>query len=309
MGKYIFKRVLNSLLVIFISLTAVFFVMRLVPSNIVDPKLPLETQKQIMKEYGLDQPIPKQYGEYLGELAKGNLGKSIKVQKNQPVGKLIAEKAVVSIQIGVVAVFFAIGVGVLLGVLSAIKRGKAIDHMVTILTVLGISIPSIVISILLQYSLALKLSILPVIYSPNNFASLIAPILALSFWPIAQIAKYVRNELIDVLNSEYILLAEAKGVDSKTKLFTHALRNAIIPAITVVGPLFVSVITGSLIVEKVFAIPGLGGLLTQSITLTDYPVIQAMTLLFATLFTVTYLIIDILYGVIDPRIRVSGGGK
>lgn len=307
MLKYIGKRLLNSILVVFLSLTAVFVVIRMVPSSVVDTKLPIEIQQQQLHELGLDRPIPEQYGNYLKQLAKGDLGKSLKIQKNIPAAKLIKDRAIISLQMGTISVIFAIGVGVLLGVLSAVKRGKAIDHMVTIFTVLGISVPSIVISILLQYFFAVKLNIFPVIYSPGNFMSIFLPIIALSFWPIAQIARYVRVELIDVLNSEYILLVEAKGVDKKAKLYRHALKNAIIPAITVVGPLFVSVITGSLIVEKIFAIPGLGNLLTNAIGVSDYPVIQAMTLLLATLFTFTYLIIDILYGVIDPRIRIGGG--
>ena len=309
MAKYILKRVLNSLVVIFISMTAVFFVVRLLPANIVDPKLPLETQKQIMTELGLDRPKSEQFADYLGSIAKGDFGKSIKLQKNVSVTKIIADKAKVSLQIGVIAIFLSIGVGVLLGVLSAVRRGKVVDHIVTVFTVLGISIPSIAISILLQYFFAVKVKIFPIIYTPGQFASIMTPIIALSFWPIAQIARFVRNEFIDVLNSEYILLVEAKGVDNKAKLFKHALRNAVIPSITVVGPLFVSIITGSLIVEKVFAIPGLGNLLTNSITMTDYPIIQAMTILFSTLFTMTYLLTDILYGIIDPRIRVAGGRK
>ncbi|MGL5042104.1 MAG: ABC transporter permease [Culicoidibacterales bacterium] len=309
MLKYVLKRLVNSILVIFISVTAVFFVIRLVPSNIVDPKLPLETQKEIEAAYGLDKPVLEQYQIYLGGVIQGDFGQSIKVQKNIPVGKIIADKAKVSIQIGVFAVLLSIIVGGLLGVAAAVKRGKILDHSVTFITVLGISIPSIVVSILLQYAFTVKLGILPAIYSAGNFISILAPILALSFWPTAMIAKYIRNELIDVLNSEYILLAEAKGVKKSNILFKHGIRNAMIPAITVVGPLFVSVITGSLVVERVFAIPGLGGLMTDSINVTDYPIIQGLTFLFASLFTLTYLTIDVLYGLIDPRIRLSGGKK
>lgn len=309
MSKYILTRLINSVLVIFISVTAVFFVIRMVPSNIVDPKLPLETQKEIEAAYGLDRPVLEQYGTYLSGLIRGDLGKSIKVQKNIPVAKIIASKAVVSIQIGIFAVMLSILVGGLLGVAAAVKRGRILDHSVTFITVLGISIPSIVVSILLQYIFTVKLGLLPAIYSPGNFLSILAPILALSFWPTAMIAKYIRNELIDVLNSEYILLAEAKGVKKNDLLFKHGIRNAMIPAITVVGPLFVAVITGSLVVERVFSIPGLGGLMTDSITVTDYPIIQGLTLLFASLFTLTYLIIDVLYGIIDPRIRLAGGNK
>ncbi|GBU10626.1 oligopeptide ABC transporter permease [Erysipelotrichaceae bacterium] len=309
MLNYVMKRLLNSLLVIFISVSAVFFVVRLVPASIVDPKLPLETQKEIEAAYGLDRPVLEQYGKYMGNLLRGDLGKSIKIQKNGDVGKIISNKAKVSIQIGIFAVLLSIIVGGLFGVAAAINRGKILDHAVTFITVLGISIPSIVVSILLQYVFTVKLGIFPAIYSPQNFVSILAPILALSFWPTAMISKYIRNELIDVLSSEYILLAEAKGVKRRDILTKHALRNAMIPAITVVGPLFVSVITGSLVVERVFAIPGLGGLMTDAIGVTDYPIIQGLTLLFASLFTLTYLVIDVLYGVIDPRIRLSGGNK
>lgn len=306
MFKYILKRLTTCLIVIFVSMTAVFFVVRLIPANIVDPQLPLETQKEIEKAYGLDKPVLEQYTTYIGNLAKGDLGKSIKVQKNISVTKLIMDKAKVSIQIGVFAVGISIIVGILLGIAAAVRRGKMVDNVVTVITVLGISVPSIVVSILLQYIFTVKLGVFPAIYSSGNFMSILAPILALSFWPTAQIAKYVRNELIDVLNSEFILLAEAKGVPKKSILFKHGLRNAVIPAITVVGPLFVSTILGGLVVERVFAIPGLGGLMTDAVQVTDYPIIQGMTLLFATLFTFTYLFIDIVYGLVDPRIRLGG---
>lgn len=295
------------MIVIFISVTAVFFAIRLVPSNIVDPKLPLAQQEQIKEQLGLNKPVVEQYIDYLGNVAHLDLGKSLKVQKNVPVTKLIGDKMAVSLPIGITAVAISIVIGTILGTVAAVKRGKPFDHVTTLITVLGISIPSIVISILLQLLFtALKF---PTIYSPGNILSLVAPVIALSFWPIAMISKYIRNELIDVMNSEYILLAEAKGVSNKTVLFKHALRNAVIPAITVVGPLFVSTIIGSLVVEKVFAIPGLGGLMSQAINTTDYPIIQGLTILFAALFTLAYLVIDILYGIIDPRIRLSGGNS
>ncbi|TLG73830.1 ABC transporter permease [Culicoidibacter larvae] len=307
MLKYILKRLLNCLIVIFISVTAVFFAIRLVPSNIVDPKLPLAQQEQIKEQLGLNKPVVEQYVNYLGNVAQFDLGKSLKVQKNIPVTKLIGDKMAISLPIGITAVAISIVIGTVLGTVAAVKRGKPFDHVTTLITVLGISIPSIVISILLQ--LLFTTLGFPTIYSPGNIFSLVAPVIALSFWPIAMISKYIRNELIDVMNSEYILLAEAKGVSNKTVLFKHALRNAVIPAITVVGPLFVSTIIGSLVVEKVFAIPGLGGLMSQAINTTDYPIIQGLTILFAALFTLAYLVIDILYGIIDPRIRLSGGNS
>lgn len=309
MFKYILKRLTTCLIVIFVSMTAVFFVVRLLPANIVDPQLPYEAQKEIEKAYGLDKPVLEQYTTYLSGIAKGDLGKSIKVQKNIAVTKIISEKAKISIQIGVFAVGLSIILGITLGIAAAVKRGKLVDNVVTVITVLGISVPSIVVSILLQYVFTVKLGVFPAIYNKGNFMSIMAPILALSFWPTAQIAKYVRNELIDVLNSEYILLAEAKGVPKRDILIKHGLRNAVIPAITVVGPLFVATILGGLVVERVFAIPGLGGLMTDAVKVTDYPIIQGLTLLFATLFTFTYLFIDIIYGLVDPRIRLSGGEK
>lgn len=307
MFRYILKRVINCFIVILISITAVFFAIRMVPSNVVDTKLPVEQQEIIKEELGLNRPVTEQYVDYMKDVMRLDLGDSLKIQKNTPVTKLITNKAAVSIPIGATAVFFASIVGLGIGIMAAVKRGKTVDHVATFITVLGISIPSVVIAILLQY---FSTSIgLPTIYRAGNPMSLVAPIIALSFWPIALISKYIRTELIDVLNSEYILLAEAKGVSRNTLLFKHALRNAVIPAITVVGPLFVSTIIGSLVVEKIFAIPGLGGLMSQAISLTDYPVIQGLTLLFATLFTFTYLVIDIIYVLVDPRIRLSGGSK
>lgn len=309
MAKYILKRLMTCLFVVFFSITAVFTVIRLVPDNLIDPKIPIEQQEQIKKSYGLDKPIHEQYITYLSGLSKFDLGKSIKLQKSVPVTTIISKKAAVSLQIGIFAIILSIFLGLLLGIIATIKQGKFLDHFTTILSVLGISIPSIVISILLQYFFTIRLGIFPAIYREGNFLSIVAPILALSFWPTATIARYIRNELIDVMHSEYILLAEAKGVKNSDVLFKHGLRNAAIPAITVVGPLFVSTLIGGLVVERVFAIPGLGGLMADAINGSDYPVIQGLTLVFSTLFTFTFLAIDIIYGIVDPRIRLAGGNK
>jgi oligopeptide transport system permease protein len=263
---------------------------------------------EIMRaKYGLDQPVPVQYAKYIGNLLKGDLGISFQFN-NTPVTDLMFKRLGPSMQLGAQAMVLGTIIGVLLGIFAGLRQNTWVDYSATFIAVLGKAVPNFVFAGLLQYFIAVKLGWFPVLFW-KGFEYTILPTIALSIFPIAISARFMRTEMIDVLGSDYILLAKAKGASFFEIALKHALRNALIPLVTVLGPLAISLMTGSLVVEKIFAIPGLGEQFVKSITVNDYPVIMGTTILFAALFVVIILVVDILYGIIDPRIRLSGGKK
>lgn len=267
-----------------------------------------DAQKVILDaKYGLDDPLPVQYGKYLISLAQGDLGISFQYD-NRSVTDLIMQRIGPSAQLGFQAMLFGTIIGIFLGVVAALRQNTWVDYGSTILAVLGKSIPSFVFAGLLQYFVAVKLGWFPVAFW-QGWEFTVLPTIALSMFPIAIAARFMRTEMIEVLNSDYITLARAKGATNYDIAVKHALRNALIPVVTVLGPLAVSLMTGTLVIEKIFSIPGLGEQFVRSITTNDYPVIMGTTLFFATLFIVIVLVVDILYGIIDPRIRIAGGKK
>lgn len=265
-------------------------------------------QIHIMNEkYGLNDPVPVQYAHYMLDLLKGDLGTSFQFD-NRDVSTLIAERIGPSLTLGIESMIIGTVLGVLLGLLAALKQNTWIDYLCTFIAVVGKSIPSFVFAALLQYWVGVKLGILPVGYW-NGFSYTILPSISLAMFPLAIVARFMRTEMIDVLGSEYIVLAKAKGASGAEIAFKHGLRNALIPIITLIGPLAVSLMTGSLVIENIFVIPGIGNQFVTSITTNDFGVIMGTTILFAVLLVVVILIVDLLYGVIDPRIRLSGGKK
>ncbi|KHD85590.1 oligopeptide ABC transporter permease [Heyndrickxia ginsengihumi] len=309
MVKFIIQRIIYMIITLFIIASLSFFLMKIMPGTPFNSQSKLTAEQlNIMKDkYGLNDPIPVQYAHYMFGLLKGDLGTSFQLD-NRSVTSILASRVGPSAELGVEAMVIGVVFGVLLGVLAAFKRNTWVDYSSTFIAVLGKSIPSFVFAAVLQYFLAVKFQLFPVAYW-QSFASTILPSIALAMFPLATAARFMRTELIDVLNSDYITLARAKGVGSLGIAFKHAVRNALIPLITVMGPLAVSLITGSLTIEKVFAIPGIGQQFVTSILTNDYGVIMGTTMLFAVLFVVIILVVDILYGVIDPRIRISGGRK
>jgi len=266
-------------------------------------------QKEILdKQAGLDKPVIEQYGLYISNVAKGDFGTSFQF-KNQPVSKLLKERIGPSVQLGAQAIIFGTLVGILLGAIAAMKQNTWVDTIATLIAILGRSIPNFVFAVLLQYVFAIKLGILPIAKWDQGFASTILPTLALAMSPLADSARFIRTEMVEVLSSDYIELAKAKGLSRMQVVFRHGLRNSLIPLITLLGPLAVALMTGSLVVENIFAIPGIGEQFVKSIMTNDYPTIMAVTILFSTMLVVVILIVDLLYGVVDPRIRVSEGGK
>lgn len=297
------------LITLFVIASLTFFLMKLIPGTPFSTAGKLSPEQlQIMKEnYGLDQPIAVQYAQYIVGLLKGDLGISFQFN-NVPVTQLLLERIQPSLVLGFQAIFFGTIIGIVLGVISALKQNTWIDYSSTFIAVLGKSIPNFVFAGVMQYYIGVKLGWLPVLFW-KGWDYTIMPTIALAMFPIAITARFMRTEMIDVLGSDYITLAKAKGASSFEVAFKHGLRNALIPVITVLGPLTVSLMTGSLVIEQIFAIPGIGEQFVKAITVNDYSVIMGTTLLFSFMFVVIILIVDILYGVIDPRIRLSGGKK
>ncbi|WP_186669297.1 oligopeptide ABC transporter permease [Sporosarcina sp. BP05] len=309
MAKYITKRVIYMFLSLFLIASFTFVLMKLLPGSPLASaaKLSIEEREVVYEKYGLNDPIPVQYARYMGNLAKGDFGVSFQY-KNADVTTLIVKKLKYSAILGAQALIFGTLIGIILGMIAALKQNTVWDYGSTIIAILGISIPSFVFAVLLQYVFSVWLGWLPVGLW-EGWKSSILPSIALAMGPIAIAARFIRTEMIEVLSSDYILLAKAKGANWFEIAFKHAFRNALIPLITVLGPVAAGLLTGSLVVEQIFAIPGIGEQFVKSISSNDFAVIMGTTMFFSVFLIVIILIVDILYGVIDPRIRLSGGSK
>lgn len=308
MVKYLGQRMIYMLITLVLIASFTFFLMKLIPGTPFNSAKLSDSQIEIMKEkYGLDEPVPVQYITYMTNIVKGDFGVSFQFD-NTPVSELLAARIAPSATLGFQAMFVGTLFGIFLGVIGALRQNTWVDYGATFFAVIGKSIPSFVFAGLLQYYVGVKLGWLPVAFWRGPEYSIL-PTIALAMFPIAIAARFMRTEMIDVLNSDYITLAKAKGASYFEIAFKHALRNALIPVVTVLGPLAVGLMTGSLVIEKIFSVPGLGEQFVKSITVNDYPVIMGTTLLFAFLFVAVILVVDILYGIIDPRIRLAGGKK
>ncbi|MCU7556422.1 ABC transporter permease [Macrococcus capreoli] len=306
MLKFALKRLGYMFITLFIIATATFFLMKLMPgSPFNDEKLSAEQKVIINEKYGLNDPLPVQYVNYMKNIVQGDFGVSFKYA-GRDVLDLIVPRLGPSAEVGLYAMIIGVTLGILLGVVAALKQNTWVDYLATIFSVIAISVPSFVLAVLLQYFLAVKFQIFPAAeFDGIEYAVL--PSVALSASVIATIARYIRSEMIEVLSSDYITLAKAKGNSTTKVLFGHALRNALIPIITLIGPMTVGILTGALTIETIFAIPGIGDQFVRSIQMNDYPVIMALTLFISFLFILVLFIVDVLYGIIDPRIRVQGG--
>lgn len=273
-----------------------------------DLRLTPEQRVLLDEKYGLNDPIAVKYARYVGNLFHGDLGTSF-IFNNQNVSDMIAARMSSSILVGLQALVCGSVVGILLGIVAALKRNSFWDHLTTIIAVIGVSIPAFVIGSLMQYSLGVELKVLPILFNKRDFLSTIMPTISLAFSVVATTAKYMRNELVDIINSDYILFARSKGLTGREVILKHAVRNALIPVVTILGPMTVTLITGSTVVERIFSVPGLGNLLVTSIQSNDYFVILGEGLVFSLMFLSVVLVVDILYGLIDPRIRLTGGNS
>lgn len=307
MLKYISKRVLYIFITLWIIITCTFFLMKNLPGTPFDAERfaimsPVQ-QEQILKLYGLNDPLPVQYLKYLGNILHGDLGTSF-TYVNQNAGVVIAGRLGPSFLIGAQAVLLGLAVGLVLGILAAWRHNSMIDYFTMLLAVLGVSVPNFVAAALLQYFIGLKWGILPVGFWTDWRCSVL-PTIALSFSAVAQVARFMRTEMLDVLNQDYIITARAKGLNQWEILIRHAIRNSILPVVTILGPIVINLLTGSLAVENVYSIPGIGSLFVDCIKGNDYPVIMGITIFYAAFYMFVILIVDLLYSVIDPRIRLS----
>lgn len=308
MVKYIFSRIGYMLVTFLVIATFTFFLMQTLPGSPFNDERLSESQKERLYErYGLDEPVPLQYITYMKNIFKGDFGVSFQYD-GRPVSNIIGERIGASAVLGAQSLIVGTILGIILGIIAALRHNTSIDYGAMVISVIGISVPNFVFAGLLQYWVGVRLQWLPVAFW-EGFEYSILPTISLSVFVIATIARFMRTEMLDVLGQDYIITARAKGLNSFSIIVKHSLRNAAIPIVTILGPMTVSLLTGTLVIEKIFSVPGLGEQFVKSIMTNDFPVIMGVTLFYSILFIGIVLIVDILYGIIDPRIRLSGGVK
>ena len=305
MLRYVIKRVAMGLLSIFIVATLTFFLMNLVPGGpfVAEKSISAEAQEALNAKFGLDKPLMQRYLIYMNNLLHGDMGLSLR-QRGRSVSEIIFSKFPVSAGLAGIAVFISLVIGISLGSLSAYNRGKFGDNTIIVFATCGIAIPSFISSVILLYFFGAKLKILPTV-GLKTAAHYIMPVTALAIYPTAYITRLMRSSLLDVMGQDYIRTAKAKGLATRKIVFKHALRNAILPVVTYVGPMLAALMTGSFVVEKIFTIPGLGGQFVSSIVNRDYTMIMGTTIVLATLVIAANVVVDILYKIIDPRINLK----
>ena len=309
MWKYIAKRLGMAIATLFVILFVLYCLLEFMPGSPFNELELTEAQMaQLYHKYGLDKPFLQRFFIYVGNMLRGDFGVSYSIQQDYPVAKLISTKFSISAKLGLVAVGIGTVIGILLGMVAAVKKNTWLDSGTTFISVVGVSLPGYVFALGLSYFIGYKLKLLPLVYSDRRAVlSSIMPIIALSMQPIASIARYTRTEMLDVLDSDYMLLAKTKGLSMISIFIKHALKNGLTPIITVVGPMIVGLMAGSVVVEQIFSVPGMGSLMVTAIQCNDYNVVLALAFLYSAMFIVSMLVVDILYGVIDPRIRVAKG--
>lgn len=305
MVRYLLGRILAAIFVIWLVLTLTFSLMHAIPGGPFSSEkvLPPAVMENINQRYHLNDPLSKQYVDYLNNMIHFNFGPTFRYE-GRSVNDLFRDGLPKTAAVGLTATIMALVGGTLLGVIAALKQNKWPDYLATILATIGVSVPSFVIATFLQFYVGYKTHLFPAIGwgEPIN---LVLPALALSAYPIAQITRLTRSSMLDVLNQDYIRTARAKGMPGYIVIFRHALRNALIPVVTFLGPFFAYILTGNFVVEYVFNIPGIGQFFVTSINNRDYPVILGTTVLFATMLVLFNLLVDIAYTLVDPRIKLT----
>ncbi|MBL4938183.1 ABC transporter permease [Clostridium sp. YIM B02515] len=307
MLKFIAKRLGYMIVTLWIITTITFMLMHLMPGDPLSTgakKLPAAVQANFRAKYGLDKSVPEQYFAYIKNIVKGDLGESL-VYPGRDVKQIIKEQTPRSARLAVQSIFLGFTIGCALGLVAAFNRGKWPDYLVIFIALLGISVPSFVIGALLQYAFTVKLMWFPTT-GWGSFKHTVLPSIALSFGAIAVYARYMRANALDVIGQDYILTARAKGVSKFALVWKHVVRNAILPAITILGPEIAGMITGTFVIETMFSIPGLGNYFVSSITDKDFTMIMGQTIFVAALYIVSLVAVDIVYGLVDPRIRITG---
>lgn len=305
MVKYITKRIFLAIVTIWVVATLTFFLMNLVPGGpfMSEKAISPAAQAALEAKYGLDKPLFEQYLTYMKGVCHGDFGDSLK-QRGRTVGDIIAMKFPVSAKVGGLAVLVSLCLGVPLGCIAAYKRGKALDSFISVFSTCGIAVPSFVVCTVLMYIFGVKIKVLPTL-GLSGWKNYIMPVAALSFYPTAYIMRLMRSSMLDALGQDYMRTAKAKGLSLRVSIFKHAMRNAILPVVTYLGPMITYTLSGSFIVEKLFTIPGLGGEFIGAITSRDYTLIMGTTIFLAAFMVVMNVIVDIVYTLIDPRIKLK----
>lgn len=304
MLRYAIRRLVTSVVTLFLVISLTFFLMQAVPGGpFLGETVKPEVTQRLLEKYGFDQPLGTQYVKYMKALMTGDMGLSIVVKSGENVTDIIRTRFPVSLKIGMIALFFAIFIGIPLGSFAAMKHGTIFDRIFIFFASFFVSVPSFIMTVSLMVIFAVWLQILPVAYL-TDWKSYIMPVAGMCISPMFSLARLTRTTMLDVIGQDYIKTARAKGLSNFKVTFKHALRNAVIPVVTTLGPLIAGIITGSVVVEKVFAIAGIGKYFVSSISSRDYPLIMGTTIFFAALLIFFNYVVDLLYGIIDPRIKL-----
>lgn len=310
MVKFILRRFLYALITLWLIASFTFVLMKNLPGNPLgegSERIPKATKEMLMKQYGLDKPLWEQYLTFMNNIIHGDLGASFQFPAHK-VTDIIKQAFPSSLELGLISIAIAIIAGLTLGIIASLKHNKAGDYTAMFIAILGVSIPSFVLGPLLSYYIGVKWGILPAgLWKGPSYR--ILPSLALSFGTIAILARLMRTSMLDVLNQDYIKTAKSKGLTNFTVVVKHTIRNAILPVITIIGPIFVNVITGTLVVEQIFSVPGLGKHFVTSVYSNDYTMISGLTIFYSSILILVIFITDVVYGFVDPRIRLGKGGK
>ncbi len=307
MIAYLIKRLLGLGFVFFLVSIVAFLLMHSIPGGPFDEAqmpLPAAAKANILRKFGLDKPLHEQYLIYMGNVVRGDFGISF-ASPSETVAEVIGRTWPVSIALGGITAVIALGIGMLAGILAAVRRNSWIDYLVTFLATAGLTIPNFVIALWLILVFAVQLKVLPIGGWGDDWRQLIMPVIALGLGPMGIAARYTRSSLADTMTADYIRTARAKGLSESMVVMRHAIKNALIPVITVLGPMVPNLITGTIFVETMFRVPGLGKYFVTSVLDRDYPMIMAVILLVAVLWGLVYLITDMLYTVLDPRIKLA----
>ena len=320
--KFLFKRIAMGLVTLWLVITTTFFLIHMLPGDPFQSEkaIPPKVKENLMAKYHLDRPLGEQYVEYLKNIAKGDLGSSMKV-RGRTVNDVINQSFLTSADLGARSIIFALVLGIPLGIIAALKRGKYQDRLAMIVAIIGISVPSFVLAGLMQKyfvdihnGFLIDNGFLPEFFrirlsgwdSPEKK---ILPVVALGLYTVALIARLLRDKMIEVMGQDYIRLAVAKGVKPRNIVFKHALRNAILPIITIMGPTIAAVLTGSFVIEKMFSIPGLGKYFVDSINDRDYTMVLGVTVFYAIFLIIMMILVDIIYVLVDPKIKLGKGDE
>lgn len=305
MGRYIIRRLILSVITVIVLITVVFILVRLMPGDpFSSEKLTPEVKANLESYYGFDKPVIQQYFMYMKNIAKGDFGYSMKYV-NLTVNQIIRESFPYSFDLGIRALVMSVSVGIVFGIIAALNRGKVLDNMSVVIAIVGTSVPDFIMGALLQYGFGIKWGLLPVAqYQGIKYT--ILPSIGLGFYTLAMVSRIMRASMLEVVQQDYIKTAKSKGISKSRVVLKHQIRNSITPIVTVMGPTVAAVLTGTFVIESIFAIPGMGKYYVQSVQNLDYSLILGMTIFYGAFLVIANFVVDILYGFIDPRIRIAG---